>query len=238
MGLFDLLTGKPDVTMTRRALDEAREPGGEDHAVTELIQRVLAVGIDGRGPFASAATVAEKALQRRGGDVEEAVGDVIRLHTRTGAVGGFATSLGGFVTMVAAIPANVFAFFVQATRMTAAVAHLRGHDVTDPEVRTAILLTLVGSNSTAILSKAGINLTGGTLSQLASVQLPRAAAMVIEKAVGFRILLGIGERVFARLGRAIPVAGGIMGAGIDWAMMRTIGAQARHEFPAVVPPTA
>lgn len=231
MGLFDLLTGSTAGPATaRRAMDEAHDPTGDDSAITKLIAQVLAIGIDGRGPFESAAQVADKALARHG-SVEAAIDAVVAAHLRGGAAGGFLTSLGGFVTMIAAVPANVFEFYVQATRMVAAVARLRGHDITDPTVRTAILLTLVGSNSTGILAKVGINLGGGTLSQLATRSIPRAAAMVIEKAIGFRILRRVGERVFSRLGKAIPVAGGLFGAGIDFAMMRGIAQQARAEFP-------
>lgn len=233
MGLFDLLTGtnRGGVASARRALDEANDPTGDDSAVTRMIQQVLNIGIDGRGPFDSAAKLADKA-RGRGGSVEDAVDSVVATHLRGGAAGGFVTGLGGFVTMIAAVPANVFEFYVQATRMVAGIAHLRGYDVNDPKIRTAVLLTLVGSNSSGILAKAGINLAGGTLSQLATRSLPRAAAMVVEKAIGFRILRGVGERVFSRFGRAIPVAGGVIGAGLDWAMMRTIAEHARREFPA------
>lgn len=233
MGLFDLLTGnRRDVSMTRRALDEAEDPTGDDHAITRLIQQVLALGIEGRGPFASAVAVADKARARQG-STEAAIDAVVGTHLRGGAAGGFVTSLGGFVTMIAAVPANVLEFYVQATRMVAGIAHLRGYDVHDPRIRTAVLLTLVGSNSANILAKAGISLGGGTLSQLATRSLPKAAAMVLEKAIGFRILRGVGERAFSRLGKAIPLAGGVIGAGIDWAMMRGIAEQARHEFPQV-----
>ena len=190
MGLFDLLTGnRRDVSMTRRALDEAEDPTGDDHAITRLIQQVLALGIEGRGPFASAVAVADKARARQG-STEAAIDAVVGTH-------------------------------------------LRGYDVHDPRIRTAVLLTLVGSNSANILAKAGISLGGGTLSQLATRSLPKAAAMVLEKAIGFRILRGVGERAFSRLGKAIPLAGGVIGAGIDWAMMRGIAEQARHEFPQV-----
>lgn len=54
--------------------------------------------------------------------------------------------------------------------------------------------------------------------------------MVIQKAVGFRILRSVGERVFTRLGRLIPLAGGLFGAVVDFAMMKRIGHQALVEF--------
>ena len=53
------------------------------------------------------------------------------------------------------------------------------------------------------------------------------------RSVGFRILRSVGERLFARVGKLVPIAGGVFGAGIDLAMMKRIGDQARAEFPRV-----
>ena len=116
--------------------------------------------------------------------------------------------------------------------MTAAVAVLRGYDVTDERIRTAILLTLVGSNAADILTNAGVGTGTSAALQIASRGgVPRAALMVIQKAVGFRILRSLGERVFTRLGKLVPLAGGAFGAVIDYAMMRRISHQAHLEFP-------
>ena len=68
---------------------------------------------------------------------------------------------------------------------------------------------------------------------VAGKNLPKSALMVIQKAVGFRILRSVGERLFARVGKLVPIAGGVFGAGIDLAMMKRIGDQARAEFPRV-----
>lgn len=231
MGLFDMFRRDEDVTITRSALDEANDPTGGDDAVTRLIKQLTGVGIDGVPGFPGAAQLAEKALAKANGDVETAVDAVVRQHLLGGATGGFVTSLGGFLTMVVAIPANVFEFYVQATRMTAAVAHLRGHDIGDPTIRTAVLLTLVGSDSADILTKAGVGV--GTSAALTTFggTLPKPALMVVQKAVGFRLLRSVGERVFSRIGKLVPVAGGLVGAGVDLAMMKRISDQARAEFP-------
>lgn len=232
MGLFDIF--RPgDVGATRSALDEAQHPDGTDDAITALIKRILAVGIDGVRPYASAVTVADKALAASGGDVERAVGSVINQHYRGAGATGFLTSVGGFFTMIVAIPANVFAFYVQATRMTAAIAHLRGYDVADPAIRTAILLAEVGSNAPDILRSVGVAPGLGTTAALtaAGPALPRSAVMVIQKAVGFQLLRSVGRRAFTAAGRFVPVAGGVFGATVDLAMMKRIADQARMEFP-------
>lgn len=232
MGLFDIFRREQDIKTTRSALDEAHDPSGNDDAITNLIQQLTSVGIDGVARFAGAREVAERALKREHGDTKQAINRVVSQHLRGGAASGFVTSLGGFLTMIVAIPANVFTFYVQATRMTAAIAHLRGYDLDDKAVRTAVLLSLVGSNATEILSKAGVSVGGSAAVNLAGRGLPKSALMVVQKAVGFRILRSVGERMFTRIGKLVPVVGGLFGAGVDYAMMRKIAEQARKEFPA------
>ena len=153
MGLFDLLKrNKSDADVTRSALDEARDPGENPGAITALIQRILDVGLHGAGPFPGADKVAGTASKKKG-ESEQAIDFVARSAIRDAAGGGFVTSLGGFVTMPVAVPANVFEFYVIATRAVGAIAKLRGYDITDPSIRTAILRTLVGAKSDDILAK-------------------------------------------------------------------------------------
>ena len=122
------------------ALERARgtDEGGLTGAATRLLERLLDVGIDGKGPFDSAHTVADDALKEAGGDPDQAIGMVHRQHRRLGMVGGFATGFGGFFTMAVALPANVVEFYLLGTRMTAATARLRGYDIDQPEIRSAV----------------------------------------------------------------------------------------------------
>jgi len=237
MALFDLFPrrkdARADVSATRSALQQARDPQGRTDAVTALIQRILALGLDGRGFFKGAARLAEDALAAHHGDAERAIDALARGGIRTAAGGGFVTSLGGFVTMPVAIPVNVLEFYVLATRTAGAIAKLRGYDIADPTIRTAILLTLVGSKPDDILNKAGITLGSSTLGALASRGLPDAAVMVLNKAVGFRLLASVGATTLARFGRAVPLLGGVVGALADGALLSRIAREARREFPAV-----
>lgn len=233
MGIFDVLRGqKADVATARSALDQANDPTADDSAITRLIEQILAIGIDGKKPFDGAARVAEDFLAKSKGDVDEACNKVIRSHVVSGAAGGVATSLGGFVTMPVAIPANLLEFYVQATRMVASVAKLRGYDITQPNIRTAVLLTLVGSNADDVLAKAGVTAGSGRLTALALRNLPRPAMMMVNKAIGFRLLRSVGESTLAKLGRGVPVLGGAVGGALDGYMMNKIGEQALIEFPA------
>jgi hypothetical protein len=207
---------------------------GEEGIVGRVVQVLLDAGIDGLGPLKSAREMADLA-RRDTRTPDGAIKKVIRSHVVKGGVGGFVTGVGGFVTMPVALPANVVEFYVGATRMVAAIATLRGYDVDDPQVRTAVLLTLVGSEADEILGKAGLTGPSGAGSRVVDLvgrQLPPAALLMLNKAIGFRLLRGVGEKAFARLGRGAPLAGGVVGGGIDWWMMKRIADQALSEFPA------
>lgn len=209
----------------------AQPEGGLSGAATKLIERLLDVGIDGRGPFDSAEKVAAGALSQAGGRAEQAIKIIQRDHKQLAGVGGFVTGIGGFFTMPVSLPANLLSFFVLGTRMTAAIAKIRGYDINQPEIRSAVLLALVGADSDDILKKAGLQLTGGRIVSLATDRLPAPALMVLNKAIGFRLLGRIGQGTFAKLGRGVPVAGGLIGGGVDVYMLGRIAQQAAKEFP-------
>jgi len=221
-------TGKYD----GRVGDITRVDGIDDAtagAATKMIERLMDVGIDGRGRFASAQKVADMAIAEHP-DVEGAIGATVRAHLLLGAVGGFVTGLGGFITMSVALPANVLEFYLVATRMVATIASIRGYDIRRPEVRSAILLALVGADSDDLLMKAGYAGTG-RLANLAAQRLPGPALMALNKGVAFRLLTRVGRKSVTRFGRAVPLVGGLVGAGVDTFLLTRIADHARREFP-------
>ncbi len=232
MGIFGRTTPKPPVgsALERASAHEAAGPDdGLSARVAEFVERLLEVGIDGRGPFDSAQQVAASALDKEGSR-EAAISALTRTHVGLAAAGGFVTGLGGFLTLPVALPVNVLEFYVLATRAVAATAHLRGYDLARPEVRSAVLLTLAGADTEDILKKAGLA-GSGRITRLAGQRLPASAIMVINKGVGFRLVTQAGKGVFARFGRAVPVLGGGIGAGLDGFLMARIVSAARAEFP-------
>ena len=196
---------------------------------TSMIERLLDVGIDGKGPFDSAQRVADVAMAEHS-EAERAIDALVRSHLKLAAVGGFITSLGGFVTMPIALPANVLGFYVVATRMVGGIASTRGYDIRKPEVRSAVLLALVGADADDLLKKAGYASTG-RLANLAAQRLPGPALMAVNKAVGFRLLNQFGRKSLTRFGKAVPLVGGVVGAGVDTFLLKRIADHARQEFP-------
>lgn len=206
---------------------------GKGSAAATFAERLIAVGIDGKAGFASAESVAAKALDRYR-DREAAIRAVINGHTRLAAAEGFITGVGGFVVMVVSIPANVAGFYLVATRMVAAIAKINGHDVRSDAVRTAVLLCLAGEDASDVLAKVGIQgaVTGRLLGRIASGLSP-AVMMAINKGVAFRLMARMGRGILARFGRGIPVAGGVLGAGMDAFLVRQLAKAGRREFPVV-----
>ena len=214
------------------AEDTPAPTSATDKASLAIADRLIAVGIKGAGPVDSAAKVADEALSEAGGDVDRAIARLGREHTRLAAMEGFLTGFGGLLTLPVALPANVLAFFALAARNVAAVAKLRGYDISTPEVRSAVLMTLTGADARALMSKAGVVTTTGRVADLAAQRLPGPALMILHKGVGFHILSQFGQKGLARIvGRAVPVFGGVIGAGADAFLLRQIVAKAKSDFP-------
>lgn len=241
MGLLDWIKDEKDAKDTavaasrKPALEAARGPKQDEgfvgNTATRVVERLLDTGIDGKGPFDSAAEVAAAAIKKHPRP-EDAVDEIVKDHTLLAAGGGFLTSMGGFITMPVSLPANILEFYLLATRMVASIAKVRGYDIDQQEIRSAVLLTLVGADAEDLLKKAGVVATG-RLSNLAAQRLPGPVLMVVNKAVAFRLLSTAGRNVLTRFGRAIPVAGGVVGAGLDTYLLRRIADNARREFPQV-----
>lgn len=229
MGLFGI--GKDEDPEAAAVVDDS---GVAAKTANALVGKLMDVGIDGLGPLDSVAHVVKQAMKEKQGDAEKAITDIVRTHVKMGAAGGFLTGVGGFVTMLASMPANIAGFYVLATRMVGSIAQIRGYDLARPEVRAAVLLTLVGADSQDLLAKAGV--TGsGRLAQVAMGRLPKAAVMVINKGVGFKLATQLGSKTLSRFTRFVPIVGGGIGAGVDGYLMSKIADHAREEFPAQTP---
>ncbi len=225
MGWF----GKDDVPQTSPQETEPDEGSFTSRMSIAVVRRVVDSGIDGIGPLDSAQDIVEQAL-RKNPDPKQALDAIVRSHLKLAASGGFVTGVGGLITMPVALPGNVVGFYLLAARMAGATAHLRGYDIDAPATRTALMLTLLGADADDVLRKVGI-VGGGTMSNVALSRVPQAAAMVLNKGIGFRVATRLGTRVVGRLGRAVPLAGGVIGAGLDTYLMRRLAAQVKEEFP-------
>ncbi|SDM17800.1 EcsC protein family protein [Geodermatophilus siccatus] len=203
--------------------------GHQESAVEKVVAALLSSGVDGLGPFKGARQVAEEHLAQHG-DAEKAIERVIATHTRLVAATGFATGFGGPLTMPVTIPTDVAVFYALSARCVAAVAHLRGYDIDSDEVRSVVLLSLLGAGGVTLAAEFGAAL--GTKAALSVLRkLPGRTLMEINKKVGFRLFTKFGTKGVINLGRWVPLVGAGVGAGVNAAAMRATGRYAEHNFP-------
>ena len=200
----------------------------------KLVAQVVELGIRGAGPLSTAVESAEHHLMAAGGDREEAIRRLVATHVRLAAASGFVTGLGGIATMPVTVPAAMAGLYIIATRMTAGVAHLRGYDVDTDEVRSAILVSLLGSAGASVLRNVGVEV--GQRSTIAALRrLPGRVLVELNKRVGFRLVAKAGEKGVVNLTKLVPLVGGPIGAAVDGVGCQTIASYAMRTFVPVVP---
>lgn len=197
----------------------------------KLVSNILSVGVDGAGRFKGAREIAEEHRAHHV-DVEVAIAKVIATHARIVTATGFATGLGGIATLPVAIPTDIAMFYAYAGRCAAAVAYLRGYDIESDEVRSVVLLSLLGAGGVAAASKVGVEL--GTKTAMAALKkLPGKVLIEINKKVGFRLVTKAGTKGVVNLGKLVPFVGGGVGATVNAVGMRTVATYAKSNFPTI-----
>jgi len=183
-------------------------------AAAGVLRQILEIAIDGYQRFPGAEKVAERHLAKHDGDAELAVDTVIEQHIRLAGVQGFVTSIGGLVTLPVALPANLTGLAVVQARMVASIAHLRGYDLDDPRVRTAV------DGVADRLEKSSLP-TSPLAIATAPVFDPELDRLVAGEVVGELIARISGKRMGLMVTRRIPLLGGAVGAGVDgWSTYR------------------
>jgi EcsC protein family len=195
------------------------------------LRQVIEIAIDGYGRMPSAKTVAARHLQRMGGSVDEAITAIIDHHIRLAGAQGFVTNIGGLAALPVSIPANITGVAIVQARMVAAIAHLRGYDLNDNRVRTALVMCLMGGEQVAK------HIVEGTIP---SSPLAVATAPMFDPDLDRQVADAVVTDLAARIGgknlalaitRRVPLLGGGIGAIMDGIATYQIGRYATGELP-------
>lgn len=162
-------------------------------------------------------------------DRETAISKLINNQTAKAATSGFVTGFGGFVTMPVTIPANIATVVVFQMRMIAAIACIRGYDLESDQVQTFVYVTLAGSTIADIVKRTGIVISNKMANKLVT-KIPRTVLTKINQKVGFRLVTKFGTKGSVNLWKLIPVAGAVVGGGVDTLSTRTIARFAKKTF--------
>lgn len=197
---------------------------------TTFVREALNRAIEGVGPLPGAAAAADKQLAEQHGNVDRAIHEVIENHVRYAGAQGFLTNVGGLVTAAVAIPANITGLTLVQCRMIAGIAHLRGHDLNDPRVRNAILTTLLGEESVAMLVKKR-KIPAPPMALATSPAHDAGLDKIIQAEVGADLVARVaGKRLAVTVGRRVPVVGGLVGMGADGYATWKVGRYADREI--------
>lgn len=216
--------------MTAASSDD--EPRTRLQAAGEaLVEKILSSGVDGVGRLKGSKQLADEALLASR-DVEQAIDRLVATQRRIVGASGFATGLGGFAVMAVAVPADVVSLYTISARLVGAIAHLRGYDVYSEEVRSLILVSLLGASGASVLSDVGVQI-GNKTALAALKRLPGRVLIQINKTVGFRLVTKFGQKGVINLVKIVPLAGGAAGTMINLAAINGIATYAKRHFPAV-----
>ena len=158
---------------------------------------------------------------------EEAAKALIHGQLAKCSTSGFLAGLGGLITLPVAIPANISSVIYVQLRMI--VAKLGGYDPRDDQVQTLAYVCLTGQAASTVLKDAGIAI-GGKMAVAGIKKIPGEVLVAINQKVGFRLLTKFGETGVINLGKAVPVVGGIVGGGFDFATTKIIANNAYKLF--------
>ncbi len=142
---------------------------------------------------------------------------------------GFVTGLGGLITLPVAIPANVGSVMYVQMRMIACLAYMGGYDTNSDQVQTLVYACLAGISIDQILKNVGIQF--GTKFTMAMVKkIPGTVLTKINQKVGFRFLTKFGTKGLINIGKAVPIVGGVISGGFDFAETQLIANRAYKMF--------
>ena len=211
------------------AMDDEREG-----FLMTLANKALDTALSGFGPFASAKKLATGFLRNgRYRDDDARIDALIRSQCRLSGASGFVTGLGGGTTLiVGGAAADLVSVLAINIRMVAAIAWIRGYDLEDEAVRSALLLTAIGTGVEEALGNTGVAV-GKAGCKALICKIPKKMLGRINKFFGRKLVTKFSQKGLIQLGKAVPFIGGFVGGAIDMAGCRSIGKLARQAFPAL-----
>lgn len=160
---------------------------------------------------------------------EKAAKTLIKAQIAKCGTSGFVTGLGGLITLPVSIPANISSVMYVQMRMVAAIAKIGGYDIRSDQVQTMVYMCLVGTAVTDVAKDIGIKIGEKTL-EATIKKIPGTTLTKINQKIGFRLITKFGEKGAINLGKMIPIAGGVIGGGVDVASTSVIAKNAMKMF--------
>lgn len=196
--------------------------------IMDVMSKCYQAALDGLPGSKSCEELAQEYMDRYKASTIAAK-ELIKLQLLKCSASGFITGFGGLLTLPVTVPANVASVLYVQMRMIAALAAIGGYDVHSDEVQTLVYLCLVGSSLTDVVKSTGIKIANKVTTNMLK-KLPGAVLTKINQKVGFRLLTKFGTKGAVNLVKVVPVAGALVGAGIDYGSTKLIADKAYNAF--------
>lgn len=154
--------------------------------------------------------------------LQQAAKALIKAQQVKSATSGFITSLGWFITLPVAVPANITSVLYIQMRMAAAIAYMGGYDLQSDQVQTFVYACLLGNSLNDVLKGTGVKF-GQKLATNSIKKISGETIVKINQKIGMRFITKFGEKGVINLGKAVPLVGGMIGGGADLFATTTIG---------------
>lgn len=162
-------------------------------------------------------------------DVETAAKTFINYQIAKCTTSGFVTGLGGLITLPVTIPANISSVLYVQMRMIACLAYMGGYDTSSDQVQTLVYACLAGISLDQVVKQVGVKV-GVKVANAMVKKIPGSVLTKINQKVGFRLLTKFGSKGVINIGKAIPIVGGVIGGGFDFAETKIIADRAYKMF--------
>ncbi len=152
---------------------------------------------------------------------------VVRQHAAMAAGLGFATNVGGLITLPLALPANLVGVTAVQLKMVQEIARIYGHDPRSPGVMAFAFAALLGGKAVELVDRALLPVAGRLATRMVDA-IPSAALATINRAVGFQLVTKLGAGGVVNIGRWIPLAGGVLCGTVDGGATYGVGQAAKR----------
>lgn len=195
-----------------------------------VLNNIYNLAVTGNGSFGDSIQELADEYVERYGRTEKAIDKMVSNQRLKCTATGFVTGLGGFVTLPITIPADIASSLYIEIRMIAAVAAICGYDINSDEVKTLVYLCIVGNSVGDVLKQAGLKSLTNYSAKVLIPKISNAIAAKVAENVGNKLLLKTSTKVLPKLGKLVPVIGGVVSGAYNYAEVSAYAKVAKNRF--------
>ena len=195
-----------------------------------VLNNIYNLAVTGNGSFGDSIQELADEYVERYGRTEKAIDKMVSNQRLKCTATGFVSGLGGLITLPVTIPADLASSLYIEIRMIAAIAAIRGYDIYSYEVKTLVYLCIVGNSVGDILKQAGLKALTDYTARVLIPKISKAVAAKVAENIGNKLLLKTSTKVLPKLGKMVPVVGGVLSGAYNYAEVSAFAKVAKNRF--------